>query len=133
MDTLKQLAHDARRALLLGEIDRFGELAHNAWVAKKKMSEGISNPALNSLYERARAAGAIGGKVSGAGGGGYMFFISRFNAKRDVVLALQAAGCQVVDFSFEHDGSRAWTLSQTGEVGRTSAVGAPTAWAQAGG
>lgn len=122
MDELKRLAHEVRRALLLGEIDQFGRLAHEAWLAKKQMSNAITNAGLDALYERARQAGAIGGKVSGAGGGGYMFFISRFDARKDVVQALQEDGCQIVDFSFEHDGARAWTLNGSGVV--TRSVGA---------
>ena len=116
MDELKDLAHQARRALLSGEIDTFGEITHRAWLSKKRMSDKITSPALDRVYDAARGAGAIGGKVSGAGGGGYVFFVSRYDTKKSVVEALREVGCQIVDFSFEGDGTRAWRIDPRGPV-----------------
>ncbi len=114
MDELKELANEARRALLSGEIDSFGEITNRAWLSKRRMSDKISNSTLDAMYERARRAGALGGKVSGAGGGGYMFFVTRFDAKKDVVDALHSAGCQIVDFSFEKHGVQSWRINGDG-------------------
>ena len=117
MDEQKALANEARRALLAGDLDRFGDVTHRAWQSKKRMSDRISTPSIESLYAHARAAGAIGGKVSGAGGGGYMVFVTRHDGRKDVVEALRGDGCQVVDFSFEPQGVQAWRVSEAGLVG----------------
>ena len=116
MDSLKALAYDAKKALLSGEVDRFGEVIQAAWESKKGMSAKISNEEIDRLYQRARVAGAIGGKITGAGGGGYMFFVTRFDRRKDVVEALRGSGCQVVDFSFERSGVRSWQVSEAGVV-----------------
>jgi len=116
MDSLKALAFDAKKALLSGELDRFGEVIHAAWESKKGMSTKISNQNIDRLYEDARLAGAIGGKITGAGGGGYMFFVTRFDRRKDVVEALRGSGCQVVDFSFERGGVLSWRISEQGVV-----------------
>ncbi len=117
MHDLKALAHEALRALVSGDVDRFGQITHRGWQQKKRLSGKISSPKLDAMYDRARDAGAIGGKVSGAGGGGYMFFVARHDAKKDVIQALREAGCQLVDFSFERNGVQAWRLTKTGRVG----------------
>jgi D-glycero-alpha-D-manno-heptose-7-phosphate kinase len=113
MDELKALANEARRALLSGQIDSFGEVTHRAWLSKKRMSTKITTSTIEAIYRQARSAGAIGGKVSGAGGGGYMFFVARYDAKKKVVDALREAGCQIVDFSFETQGVQAWRVNGT--------------------
>lgn len=69
---LVQMAEASLKHLVSGRVDDFGALLHDAWVEKKKLAAGISNPHIDSMYERARYAGALGGKVLGAGGGGYM-------------------------------------------------------------
>jgi D-glycero-alpha-D-manno-heptose-7-phosphate kinase len=117
MDELKELASAAKRTLLSGDIERFGEIADRAWQCKKRMSDRISTPALDEIYRRAREAGAVGGKVTGAGGGGYMFFVTRHHERKSVVDALRAAECQVVDFSFEAAGVQTWRVSESGLVG----------------
>ncbi|HXQ28661.1 MAG TPA: hypothetical protein VN848_05270 [Gemmatimonadales bacterium] len=117
MDELKDLANAARRTLLSGDLDGFGEIADRAWQCKKRMSDRISTPALDDIYRRARAAGALGGKVTGAGGGGYMFFVARHDTRKGVVDALREADCQIVDFSFETAGVQTWRVSESGQVG----------------
>jgi len=116
MDSLKALAYDAKKALLSGEIDRFGQVIQAAWESKKGMSAKISNQDIDRLYDRALAAGALGGKITGGGGGGYMFFVTRFDCRKNVVEALRESGGQVVDFSFERSGVRSWQVSDTGVV-----------------
>ena len=69
---LVAMAEDALWFLTHGRLDDFGSLLHDGWMEKKKLAAGISNPHIDSMYETARHAGALGGKILGAGGGGYM-------------------------------------------------------------
>jgi len=80
------------------------------WQEKKKMAEGISNERIDKIYEEAQKAGAIGGKISGAGGGGFMFFYTNFDKKVDVVRKLKQMKVQVLPFSFVNTGATAWRL-----------------------
>lgn len=68
------MAEDSLQYLKYGKLDDFGSLLHDAWTEKKKLASGISNPHIDTMYETARNAGALGGKLLGAGGGGYMLF-----------------------------------------------------------
>ena len=111
MDALKDLAHEMKRALLLGRLREFGDLMHVAWENKKKMASGITNPTIDEVYEVAQKAGALGGKISGAGGGGFMFFLVEPSNLFRVQEALKAANAQLVHFSFTEDGVSSWTLS----------------------
>ncbi len=81
MDLLKQNAIDMKKALLTGKLNEFGELMNFGWEQKKKMSDKISSPVIDEMYEEARKAGAIGGKISGAGGGGFMMIYCRFDRR----------------------------------------------------
>lgn len=104
----KHLAVEMKDALLRGELVRFGELLHQAWQAKRAMSPRIPSGFIDEAYELALEAGAIGGKVTGAGGGGYMVFYCRYDRKHHVAEALRAAGGEIADFAFEHRGLRTW-------------------------
>jgi len=110
LDQLKELAHETKKALLLGRLTRFGELLDSAWQAKRKLAEEISNPRIDGLYEQARRAGALGGKLSGAGGGGFMFFFCDPRRRFSVQEALARMGATIVNFSFTNEGVRSWTL-----------------------
>ncbi|MCS7082754.1 MAG: GHMP kinase [Bacteroidetes bacterium] len=109
MDRTKQYALELKRALLMGQFREFGCLLHEAWMEKKRMSKQISNPYIDQLYEAAREAGALGGKISGAGGGGFMFFFTEFHRRHDVIRALEYHGAQVVHFGFTDAGVQTWT------------------------
>jgi D-glycero-alpha-D-manno-heptose-7-phosphate kinase len=108
MDRLKQIAVEMRRALALGDLAGFGGLLDEAWLAKRAMAEGISTPRLDSIYDAAKAAGALGGKVSGAGGGGFMFFLADPERRFAVQEAVKAHGGELVALSFVDEGVRAW-------------------------
>jgi D-glycero-alpha-D-manno-heptose-7-phosphate kinase len=69
---LVQLAGDLRRALMANDVRAFGEILHESWVVKKTMAHGVSNERFDDWYARARAHGAVGGKITGAGGGGFL-------------------------------------------------------------
>ncbi len=110
MDELKEIATDMKNALLQGRLNEFGALLHDSWMNKKKMASQISDPFIDELYESARKHGATGGKISGAGGGGYMFFYCPADKKNVVRRQLERRGAQVVDFNFEFDGLQTWEV-----------------------
>ena len=104
----KQLAVDMKNALLRGRLDDFGDLLHSAWESKKRLSPRISNDKIDEMYDAARRVGALGGKITGAGGGGYMLFYSRFESKHKVAEVLKALGAAPTDFAFEMRGLQTW-------------------------
>jgi D-glycero-alpha-D-manno-heptose-7-phosphate kinase len=105
----KELAVEMKDALLRGNLTEFGKLLGRAWEYKKQMSPKITNPHIDELYEEALKHGAIGGKVTGAGGGGYMLLYCRYDAKHEVRAALAALGAEAVDFEFDHVGLTTWS------------------------
>ena len=111
LHALKAQTAEMKRALLLGHVDGFGELLHQAWLHKKKLAEGISTPHVDRMYEVARREGALGGKMTGAGGGGYFLFLTRFDRRHRVAAALEKLGGQVVPFQFESRGVRSWPVA----------------------
>jgi len=112
LDRLKALTFEMKRTLLLGQVDAFGELLHEAWLSKKHLDAGITTDPVDALYESARKAGAIGGKMPGAGGGGYFVFLCRAHARAKVAAALEAQGAQLVPFAFTHEGVTTWSASR---------------------
>lgn len=108
MHNLKSHAHEMKKALLTGNPTEFGKLLDYTWQEKKKMAATISNPLLDQLYEDAIKAGALGGKVSGAGGGGFMMFYCESTKKREVIEALIKGGAEIMDFAFELEGVQSW-------------------------
>jgi len=110
MDRIKALAYDMRGALVAGDVPAFGALLDEGWQAKKRMAKGITNPRIDDVYAAARRAGALGGKVSGAGGGGFMFFVADPSRRFAVQDALQREGADLVNFTFSGEGMRAWTV-----------------------
>ncbi len=112
LDALKSQTHEMKRALLLGHIDGFGELLHQAWEHKKQLDEGISNSHVDLLYRIARKEGAIGGKMPGAGGGGYFLLLTRFDRRHRVAAALEKHGGQGVPFQFEARGLTSWSVAR---------------------
>ena len=105
---LKAQTLDMKRALLVGDVDAMGELLHEAWEKKKQLDRAISNTHVDRLYRLARREGAIGGKMPGAGGGGYFLLLTRFDRKHRVAAALEKHGGQVVPFQFERRGLTVW-------------------------
>jgi D-glycero-alpha-D-manno-heptose-7-phosphate kinase len=110
MDRLKSLTIEMKKKLLTSDLTEFGVLLHEAWVNKCKMASQISNARLDELYQVARRAGALGGKISGAGGGGYMFFYCPDETKYKVAEELEKLGAQVVDFTFDPSGMQSWRV-----------------------
>jgi D-glycero-alpha-D-manno-heptose-7-phosphate kinase len=101
---VKELGHRSRRALEEAAPGTFGEIMHEHWEHKRRRSGGMSNPQIDEWYELGRKAGAIGGKLVGAGGGGFlMFYAPRPN---DVRAAMATAKLDEVRFRFDFDGTR---------------------------
>jgi D-glycero-alpha-D-manno-heptose-7-phosphate kinase len=104
--TVREMAYGLRDTLVRGDLTGFGEWLHNGWEQKKKFAAGISNPEIDQAYENARAQGAIGGKIAGAGGGGFMMLYCRDGSQAAVTTALEAQGLRRMDFHFEEGGAR---------------------------
>jgi len=109
MDALKAITVALKNALLLGHLDDFGALLHEAWENKKRLAASISSLHIEELYQTARDHGALGGKISGAGGGGFLLVYCPFDRKHRIAEALEQAGGTVVSFGFEPRGLQTWT------------------------
>lgn len=110
LDKMKLLTADMKTALLLGDLPRFGKLLHTAWLEKKRLSRKISSDRIDNLYQVARRHGALGGKILGAGGGGYLLVYVPFSKKHHVARVLTEAGGEVVPFSFTEGGLSVWSV-----------------------
>jgi len=110
MHKLKAQSVMMKEAMLKGDLDRIGEILDFGWQYKKKMAEGISNPMLDEIYNTAITNGALGGKVSGAGGGGFMFFYCPGNTRSRVIEALRKFGGDTKRYEFTSQGLRSWTI-----------------------
>jgi D-glycero-alpha-D-manno-heptose-7-phosphate kinase len=105
---LKLDAIEMKLALLRGEIPQMAEILNRSWLAKKRTASGISTGQIDRLLESAFAAGAIGGKVSGAGGGGFMMFIVPPPRRMAVLRALNEGGAQAGGVHFTQGGAESW-------------------------
>ncbi len=114
IESMHQLKRDAlamKDALLRGEIGRMAEILNRSWEAKKRTADGISTKEIERLYTLSVERGALGGKVSGAGGGGFMMFIVPPARRVDVIRALNEAGGQASGIHLVQDGAQVWTSS----------------------
>ena len=110
MHEMKKQAVMMKEALLMGRLDDIGEILNYGWHFKKRMADEITNPMLENIYNTALAHGATGGKISGAGGGGFMFFYCPGNKRYEVIKALQQFGGQVLRYTFTTGGMVSWTI-----------------------
>jgi len=101
---IKQMAHQARSDIEAGNFDSFGRLMNHSWELKKKLAGSISNGSINEMYETARRAGAVGGKITGAGGGGFLMLYVPYEKQNAVRTAL--SGMQELPFRLEADGTK---------------------------
>jgi D-glycero-alpha-D-manno-heptose-7-phosphate kinase len=102
---IKDIGLEIRDAISNGNLRRFGELLDVHWQSKKRLSEGITNPQIDALYELAKQKGAIGGKISGAGGGGFLMLYCE-EKRPQVREAMRAAGLRELKFRFDFEGSK---------------------------
>jgi D-glycero-alpha-D-manno-heptose-7-phosphate kinase len=112
LDNTKRLAKETRDALLRGHIRRMGELLNESWENKKQFTSKISNDRIDDIYRTARSNGAIGGKISGAGGGGFMFFICEYDRKHIVANELEKLGVEIMNYNFDKSGLQTWRYIQ---------------------
>jgi len=110
MHKLKEQAQLMKETLLTGDIDRIGEILDYGWQHKKKMASGISNELIDKIYSAALKAGATGGKISGAGGGGFMIFYCPQNRRENVIDALRTFGGDAKRYEFTIKGLTTWSL-----------------------
>lgn len=106
---MKELTVQAKDALVTGRLTEFARILHRTWLEKKLTSHHVSTEIIDRMYEEAIRAGALGGKVSGAGGGGFMLIYSPFDRKPLVAERLRALGAQVFPVAFVSYGVEAWT------------------------
>lgn len=107
---IKQDAYDMKEALLKGNISQFASILERSWQEKQKLAQNISNPEIDALMTEAKAVGALAGKVSGAGGGGFVMFIVDPVKKMDLVTMLSKKTGIVVNFNFEKQGVQSWLI-----------------------
>jgi D-glycero-alpha-D-manno-heptose-7-phosphate kinase len=129
---MKKLAEDSRQALTCGALDEFGLLLHETWQLKKQLAGKISNGYIDDLYDRARRAGALGGKIAGAGGGGFLLLYCPPEKRESVRTALrklpelpfnlESAGTKVI-FDYSRAGRR-FSVQSRRPVLRRAAAGA---------
>jgi len=110
MYKLKDQAVMMKEAILMGELDKIGEILDFGWQYKKNLAEGVSNSFIDEIYETAMHNGATGGKISGAGGGGFMFFYCPGNNRSHVVESLKKFGGQTKRYEFTSKGLSTWTI-----------------------
>jgi D-glycero-alpha-D-manno-heptose-7-phosphate kinase len=110
MHSLKEQAVMMKEALLQGKIHEVGKILDFGWQHKKKMTEGITNQLIDDIYSAAIKAGATGGKISGAGGGGFMIFYCPDNKRFDVIKSLEKFGGRCRRYSFTKEGLTTWTI-----------------------
>jgi D-glycero-alpha-D-manno-heptose-7-phosphate kinase len=101
---VRELGYRSREALESGNLTTYGEIMHEHWIHKKKRSSAMSNPEIDAWYDLARASGAIGGKVIGAGGGGFLLFYTEEKAK--LRATLKKAGLMEVKLGFDYEGTK---------------------------
>jgi D-glycero-alpha-D-manno-heptose-7-phosphate kinase len=105
LDQLRELAHDGARCLERGDFDAFGRLLHDGWLLKTQMADGITDKGIDEIYEAAREAGALGGKLAGAGGGGFLLLYCPLGAQDEVRRRLNGT-VRELPFRFERDGTK---------------------------
>lgn len=116
MHRIKQSSADMKLALLKGDMMTFGRILGSAWEDKKKMAGAITNPVIQEAFDVAIDAGAVAGKVSGAGGGGFIMLMVSPVRKKAVTEALQALPGLVVPFQFTERGAHAWRIYESDRV-----------------
>ncbi|MGZ4787487.1 MAG: GHMP family kinase ATP-binding protein [Terriglobales bacterium] len=102
---IRALADEQRNALVMGDLSAFGELMHRGWQAKKRISEKISNSHIDELYRVARDNGALGGKITGAGGGGFLLLFCHPDAKKKIREVFRELNIREMNFEFDSLGA----------------------------
>ncbi|MBN2493052.1 MAG: GHMP kinase [Deltaproteobacteria bacterium] len=109
---MKEITVEMKKHLVQGQLMSFAELLHEAWEYKKKMNPSTGNAYLDKIYATARQAGSIGGKIIGAGGGGFFLLYTPFTKKPQVAKELEALGVKSVPFLLDYDGMKTWQVPE---------------------
>jgi D-glycero-alpha-D-manno-heptose-7-phosphate kinase len=112
MHQLKADAIDMKQALLGGNIRHVAELLNRSWQAKRRTSKSVSNSRVEEIFELGLKCGAVAGKVSGAGGGGFLMFMTDPEHRYRLVTALNESGLQASSVQFTEGGAEAWVISR---------------------
>lgn len=110
MHSLKQDCLEMKEALLKGDITRLASILGKSWEHKKQVAKNISNKHIELIYDIAMQNGAYSGKISGAGGGGFMFFFTQPHNKKNLIDALNRLDGKVMPFSFVKHGMLGWKI-----------------------
>lgn len=105
---IKKIGVETKKALELGDTDKFGEFLDIHWKIKKKLSDKISNPVIDKWYDTAIKHGALGGKITGAGGGGFFLFYHNGTSKEktDFIKTMEKEGLQIMRYRFDREGAK---------------------------
>ena len=106
MHKIKEIGREVKRALEKGEVDQFGKLLNEHWMVKKGVSDQMSNSQIDEWYEIAMTNGALGGKIMGAGGGGFFVFCVGNGKRKHLRKTMENAGLKYMDFKFDWEGSK---------------------------
>lgn len=112
MVSLKQDAVTMKEAILRGDLTRYADILRQSWISKKLLATSVSNPQLDAIYDEAINAGALAGKISGAGGGGFFMFFVPPNQRMTLVRRLQKHNGQVINFHFTSIGAQSWVQNK---------------------
>ena len=110
LDEMKTITRDMKDMLVRGRLDDFGDLLDAGWQSKKRLASGIATPQIDELYVEAKKAGALGGKITGAGGGGHLLLFCQFDRRHRIRDAIEKMGASVEGFSFEPKGVQTWQV-----------------------
>ena len=110
MHQIKHSASEMKEAILKGDIKRYAQILGEGWISKKKMAASISNDGIDKIFDIATEAGSISGKVSGAGGGGFIMFVVTPTRKMELIKRLKQLDGLVVPFQFNEGGCHGWRI-----------------------
>ncbi len=105
LNDIRDMVEEGKEYLIKGKLDDFGKLLHQGWELKKKLAQGINNPLIEDIYQAARKAGALGGKICGAGGGGFLLLYCPVERQNRIRKALR--NLRELPFRFEKEGTKA--------------------------
>lgn len=108
---IRTLAYSSKQALLKGDTETLGRLMDSSWIVKRRM-DGVSTKEIDHLYNLGKEAGAYGGKLCGAGGGGSMTFLCPLEKRKNIINAMEAAGCRQTHFDFDSMGMHSWRIGE---------------------
>ena len=106
LETMVALVYQLRDSIESGDLNQFGALLHENWILKQRLASGITTPQIINTYDAGLAAGALGGKLLGAGGGGFMLFYAPQEVHASLDVAMQSVGATPFEFNMETEGSK---------------------------